>query len=282
MQFESAVYMSHRLIGEKDTSILDTVEYIGWTYVNLYDRRILEYTLADVAIYRAFWNNGDSTEIHVHKDLTDQYSLEQILHLHALPFAYKMGQLPAFMLKGINRLVLIPGNERWGAKEGSIYIHLDLLANEDSDYVEELLLHEGGHAAMDRLYAKNPNWLKAQEKDSLSLSKYGEENIATEDLTESIIFWLAIRHRNKRIYDSDSTTIAESIPNRLSFLDSLNLDVFPLDQPNKFDVLYEVEEDEYENWMTFEEFVNQVKFFSFIVLLLIVIVVLYRYIDRLT
>jgi len=183
-QFESSAYMSYRLIEDKDVTVLDTIEFSGWSIIEVYDRRIPEYTNAELAIYRASWLGGDSMEVHVLKEFFDDKSIEEVLEESVYPFVYKTGQLPHFLLEGIDRIVLFKGKERCSAALGSIYIHVGDHDDNVSDFVEEMLLHEGGHASMDEKINELPQWKVAQQKDSLAISKYASENLDSEDITE--------------------------------------------------------------------------------------------------
>jgi hypothetical protein len=274
-QYESAVYMSRNLIEEKDFSVYDTVEFVGWTINEVYDRRVPDYVEADVAIYKVTWKDGSEMEIQILKEVFEDKSKDSVLNELVIPFAHKLGQLPFFLLNGLNRLVIFKGEERWSASFGSIYIHLDY-EKINSGYVEEILLHEAGHASIDIYLRDNSVWKAAQRKDRLSLSKYGEDNLHSEDLTESIIFWLAVKYRSRRILLRDSIKIRKSMPYRLEFLDSLNFNVYPLDQASEFDHLYEVSRHpewdyDLENAMTFDELTYRLGwiFFGIIAFLII-------------
>ena len=100
-QFESSVYMNHRLIEDKDISILDTIEFKGWAMEEVYDRRVPDYVLRDIAIYQAKWNGGRSMEVQVLKEFYDSSTIEEVLEEFVFPFAHKTGQLPHFLLEGI-------------------------------------------------------------------------------------------------------------------------------------------------------------------------------------
>jgi len=276
-QYDSAIYINPNIIGEKDISVFDTVTFTGWTYQEIFDRRKMEYSYEDVAAYQVQWDNGNGIEIQVHKELFEHTNSEKILSDYVIPFAYRVGQLPRFILDGIKRVVLLKGDERWSAALGSIYIHVDDEDSINSGYVEEVLIHEGGHAALDEKVSNSLEWKEAQLKDSIFISKYAAEN-HDEDLTESLIAWIAVKYRNRRISTSDSLNIVESIPFRLAYLDSLKLDMYPFDEPHEFDHLYEVNRnqdqyDDLEGAMTFDEFL----FRAFLVFAAVILFLLFRY-----
>src|SRR6185503_11727901 len=60
------------------------------------------------------------------------------------------------------------------------------------------------------------------------ISTYARDNPTREDVAESILTWLAVRYRGSRISLSLSNTIATTIPNRLAYFDSLNLEMYPI------------------------------------------------------
>jgi hypothetical protein len=48
-----------------------------------------------------------------------------------------------------------------------------------------------------------------------------------EDIAESFVTWLAVRHRKKRINSMNYDKIIKTIPQRISYFDSLDLNLFP-------------------------------------------------------
>lgn len=281
--FDNLVYLNPNIIGPKDVSVLDSITFDGWSIQEVYDRRLSNYTNTEVAIFKVFWKQSGDMEVHVLKELIDHSNQDSALNDYVQPYAYMVGQLPSFLLKGIHRIVLLGGDEICSAADGSIYIHPAYTGNSKTAFVEEVLIHEGGHASLDNVILASDEWKNAQQKDSLYISKYAKDNLETEDLAESILAWLSIRYRSERVSTEDSLIIASTIPNRLKLLDSYNFEVYPFDQPNEFDYLYALDSSQdIEDYMTLGELLNKIGLFvlGIIGVLLIIIITLFKKRNR--
>ncbi|NVJ61522.1 MAG: hypothetical protein HWE27_14085 [Gammaproteobacteria bacterium] len=89
--------------------------------------------------------------------------------------------------------------------------------------LEETFIHEGAHISFDRYHDNNSNWRQAQNRDGVSISDYGQEFPVREDLAETLGPYLALRFRRDRIGESLAQTVLGTIPNRVRYLDGLNL-----------------------------------------------------------
>ncbi|HKX62806.1 MAG TPA: choice-of-anchor D domain-containing protein, partial [Verrucomicrobiae bacterium] len=96
--------------------------------------------------------------------------------------------------------------------------------------LEETLVHESGHTSLDPLHASASGWLAAQIADPEFISTYARDNPTREDIAESYLPWLAVRHRPHRISATLSNTIAVTIPNRLAYFDGQNFNMYPIVQ----------------------------------------------------
>ena len=94
--------------------------------------------------------------------------------------------------------------------------------------LEEALLHEAAHTSLDPLYRDAQRWLEAQQADGSFISAYARDYPHREDIAESVVPWIAVRFRRNRIHASVADTIVETMPNRMAFFDSLELDMRPL------------------------------------------------------
>ena len=97
--------------------------------------------------------------------------------------------------------------------------------NEVYDYpgqaqAEEILIHEGAHAAIDHLVKDDPNWQFAQESDGRYISYYARNNSEREDIAESFLAWMILRFGRSYSARFD-LTILETIPNRIAYFDDL-------------------------------------------------------------
>jgi hypothetical protein len=72
-------------------------------------------------------------------------------------------------------------------------------------------------------------WLAAQSADGMYISSYSRDFPSREDITESFVTYLAVRHRSDRIYQALAEAILEEIPNRIVYLDSQSFDTHPIE-----------------------------------------------------
>jgi len=89
-------------------------------------------------------------------------------------------------------------------------------------------VHEAAHTSLDAMHAASSGWLAAQQADPTFISTYARDNPAREDIAESFLPWLAVRHRSSRISQALAETITRTIPNRLTYFDQQNFDLFPM------------------------------------------------------
>ena len=97
--------------------------------------------------------------------------------------------------------------------------------NETYDYpaqaqAEEILIHEGAHAALDLLVQDDPSWHLAQQADGEYISDYARGNPDREDVAESFLAWMILRFGNSYSARKD-LAIYETIPNRIAYFDEM-------------------------------------------------------------
>jgi len=81
-------------------------------------------------------------------------------------------------------------------------------------------MHEAAHASLDGAHSNANGWRVARNSDrNRYISTYAQTNPNREDVAESVLTWLAVRHRASRIPASDQKTIKCTIPNRLAYFD---------------------------------------------------------------
>ena len=72
------------------------------------------------------------------------------------------------------------------------------------------------------------DWRQAVKKDKKKyITEYAKTNMH-EDLAESFTAWLALRYKNDRISDLQKKLIENKIPNRITFFDEQQFDMYPL------------------------------------------------------
>ncbi len=98
--------------------------------------------------------------------------------------------------------------------------------------LEETLCHEAAHTSLDSYHSRAENWKLAQTADNQFISTYAKKNKIREDVAESFLVYLAVRHRRDRIDPPLAERIEQTIPNRIAYFDSLPLELTPLKSNN--------------------------------------------------
>jgi hypothetical protein len=99
--------------------------------------------------------------------------------------------------------------------------------------LEETLVHEASHTSLDADHADAPGWIAAQVADAEFITTYARDNSTREDIAETFLVWLAIRHRSDRISETLRQTIEVTTPNRIAYFDEQAFDLFPIVIPHK-------------------------------------------------
>ena len=73
-----------------------------------------------------------------------------------------------------------------------------------------------------------PNFDVTRAVDGGFISTYARDNPDREDIAESYLPYLALRHRADRISGALAATIQATIPNRMRSFDALDLDLYPI------------------------------------------------------
>ena len=141
-----------------------------------------------------------------------------------------IGQLPNFLRsKNLRTITIHKGYHDWG---GGNY---DILFHTGSKYgvcEEEVIMHESGHTSLDWDWGGSVNssqWKKAAKADSMFISEYAKQYPDSEDVAETINWWIAVRCKPGKLSNSTYKKIVEGIPNRLKYLDKQNYDTYPLE-----------------------------------------------------
>ena len=108
------------------------------------------------------------------------------------------------------------GDENFSGWNPFVLIHTDY-GNElkRNGFIEEILVHEAAHAALDEEHADASGWRLAQAADLTFVSTYAMEHPDREDIAETFPAWMAIRYLGDRIPTNMTNAIRNSIPYRL-------------------------------------------------------------------
>lgn len=214
-----------------DYSTLKRLEYAGQITRYISDGRgnNWNYYFDEVWLFNAVWEDGHTTEFRMNSDFTYTEAAA-----HAELLATAVGRLPKYGRHDFNFITINPGTGAGGGGGNGWSTCIDSTLYTLSDFgysFEELGLHEAGHSDLSTDNFTQPGWLAAQSADNNFISGYARNNVVREDFTESLGAWNSIRHRPERCSQDWIDFVESRIPNRLVYLDSLDLDPYPLNRP---------------------------------------------------
>ena len=226
---QGTIFIAPDTITDNDPTSFKRLISLGTGKKNLYDRRTDAWSDIDVHIFTAEFNDTiHKIEVRVNAAEFDSQTAgrEADKHLRAV------GQLPLVLKEKLKTVSIHKGNNDYGGGGFDLLIHTGRTAEYvESGILPETLIHETVHAVFDDAYAKDEKWKAAQKKDSVFISDYARDNPDREDLAESFVPFLMVKYRPDRIDKKMKDLIERTIPNRIAFLDSLNLDMKPFNKP---------------------------------------------------
>ncbi len=179
-------------------------------------------------VYQLRYDDSITAEIRLRKadfDLQDANRL-------ATKYGRMMGQLPAFLRTGVDSINILASDALFGGNSFLHSIEITIGATselyEQTGNLEETLIHEATHAALDHLYRVNADWTDARDLDPRFISRYAADNPDREDIAETVVPFLGLRYQNQRIEVSNQQNLQSFIPGRLDFLDSMKLNPYPM------------------------------------------------------
>jgi hypothetical protein len=208
---------------DPSTFISTKFTYTGQGTRTMFDRRTNSFNRVEyVHLFNAEYSDGFKIEVQVNPEFS-----QNVARNYALQYAYEIGKLPTALRRHVETVSIHDGYQLFGGGNNNVLIHV--IKGEEyiqKKLLEKILIHEGAHTSLDRLY--NDNWKSARIKDDAYISNYAATNCGTrEDIAESFTAYFAVTYRKDRISKETYDTIMRTIPNRIKFFDSLNLDMYP-------------------------------------------------------
>jgi hypothetical protein len=209
----------------------DPTRYTGMTYTGqgirlMYDRRIGAFANYNAYLFATQFSDGLSIEIQVNPEFGSSANAQA----QAEFYAPVIGRLPRALRVDVQTVWLHQGDFPFGGGNHNLLIHNGSIAQSyvTGGILEEAFVHEASHTSLDATHASAPGWLAAQAADPEFISTYARDNPTQEDIAESFLPWLAVRHRPERITVALANTITSTIPNRIAYFDGLTLDLAPV------------------------------------------------------
>jgi hypothetical protein len=221
--FGGTIFLDPDIITEADPTTFQTLTPKGQGVRTMFDRRF-GWVQRDAFLFDATFSDGFTVEFQVNPEFGTTSAQSQ-----AEKYAPAIGRLPKSLRTDVKTVWIHDGVQPFGGGNNNLLIHAgqgDLYIA--SGILEETFVHEAAHTSLDAAHAASAGWVAAQAADNHFISTYARDNPAREDIAESVVVWLAVRFRSARISASLANTIAQTIPNRLTYFDALLLQMAPI------------------------------------------------------
>ena len=215
-----------RVVEPSDPTTLGSITYAGRGQRDVYDRRPDGWITIDAYLFNVRYA-GQEVEFRVNPE----FGSEEPARAEVETYAPALGQMPAVLRSAITHVVIHAGDELWGGGGDGILIHADGGKGYIADgSMEEVLVHEAAHSALDIAHKDSPGWRAAQAADGVFISEYARDHPDREDIAESFLPYLAVRYRPERLTDAERAVILTTIPNRLIYFDEQGFDMSPYER----------------------------------------------------
>jgi len=222
------IFIESDIITPADPSTYQSATYKGQGNRVVYDRRTASWVTINAYLFDVVWDDGLTSEAQVNPE----FGTVENAAGEAEKYGWAIGQLPTCLRVDVKAIWIHKGTEAFGGGNNSILIHTGQSALYERDGIlEETLVHEASHTSLDAAHASGSGWLAAQSLDNTFISSYAKDNPTREDIAESFLTWLAIRHRANRISQQNYQTITSTIPNRIAYFDNQHFDLYPMADP---------------------------------------------------
>ena len=212
--------ISTRVIEPSDPTTLGSITYAGRGERLVYDRRPGMRITINAYLFDVPYA-GQVVEFRVNPE----FGSIEAAQAEVETYAPALGQMPAVLMAAITHVVIHAGDELWG---GGILIHTDRGEDYIRDgFMEETMVHEATHTALDPAHRDSPGWRAAQAADGVFISGYARDHPDREDVAESFLAWFALRYQSERLTAADRAVILRTIPNRLAYFDEQGFDMSP-------------------------------------------------------
>ena len=222
--FGGTIFIDPDIITESDPTTFVSIEAAGQDLRTMYDRRS-GWIENNAFLFEANFSDSLSSQVQVNSE----FETASAAAIEAEKYAIVIGRLPKALRVDVATYWIHKGVEPFGGGNNNLLIHVGQADLYVADGIlEETFVHEAAHTSLDAYHASSAAWLTAQEADGEFISTYAEDNPTREDIAESFLPYLAVEFRADRISEDLAETITNTIPNRIAFFNSLDLDLAPI------------------------------------------------------
>ena len=219
--FAGTVWIDPDIITEDDPTVLESLSYRSTELRGVFMQEEGRWRDAQVHIFDAMYQDGITAEMWVNGE---HFPNHDDARPFALIFASMLGRLPA-VLRSCTQVIEIHDGPGAGGNDvlNRIHMHTDWYSNHHRAFLEEVMVHEAGHAceAEIRGTPHHQEWLDAQAADGGFISEYARDYPRGEDFAETILNWIAVRYRSDRVNSEYRDATLQAVPNRLAYLDEV-------------------------------------------------------------
>jgi hypothetical protein len=222
------IFLDPDIVTAADPTTLDGLTYAGMGTRLMFDRRVNAFVLYNAFLFNATFSDGLTAEVQVNPE----FGTAAAAQIEAAKYAAAIGQLPHALREDLETVWIHQGTEPFGGGNNNILIHTGQAAlYTAAGILEETFVHEASHTSLDAAHATAAGWLAAQIADGDFISDYARDFPTREDIAESFLVWLAVRHRIDRIDPALAAAILAQIPNRLAYFDAQPFEMTPVAVP---------------------------------------------------
>jgi hypothetical protein len=225
--FGGTVFLTPDLITPADPTAFTGATAAGRGSRQMFDRRVDGWITVDAYLVDLSFRDGPEVEVQVNPEFG---SAGAALAL-AQRFGPVIGRLPRALRADVETVWIHEGTEPFGGGNDNLLIHVGQADDyEATGVLEEVFVHEAAHTSLDDAHAGAAYWTQAQGADRCFVSTYARDNPTREDVAESLVPYLALRHRPDALTPDQRASIAASMPNRIVYFDWLDLDLSPFEE----------------------------------------------------
>lgn len=223
--FGGTIFIDPDIITADDPTTFTGLVPIGEGSRTMFDRRVNGWITVDAFLFIASYDDGLRIEVQVNPEFDTAVGGQ----VEAEFYAEVIGRLPTALRRDVETVWIHRGVEPFGGGNNNLLIHVGQANHYLADGIlEETFVHEAAHTSLDAAHASATGWRAAQSSDPTFISSYARDHPTREDIAESFVPYLAIRHRVDRIPTSLAGTILETMPNRIAYFDGLALEMYPI------------------------------------------------------
>ena len=218
------IFIDPDIITSSDASTFGGVSYAGTGTRLMFDRRLNAFTSYTAFLFIAAFSDGMPVEIQVNPE----FGTVAAASAEAEKYGAIIGRLPLVLRANVKTVWIHRGVHPFGGGNENLLIHTGQADDyQASGILEETLVHEAAHTSLDANHAGSAGWRAAQAADGDFISTYARDFPDREDIAESFLPYLALRHRADRISSALAASISQAIPNRLNYFDAQSFNIFP-------------------------------------------------------